>query len=161
MTKIYESPDGGKTVYERESGSTSRTRVETSCGDYGWLLDDFDDTVSTETVDDDITQKTYDWLADDTIDVSSLSVSSSSISSGSIILKTNNPTPTDIRIHDENGKEYSFRNMFDRLDTIEKRLTILRPDDKMLEKYELLQSLYDQYKAAEALLYGEEDDSEN
>ena len=154
MTKIYESPDGGKTVYERESGSTSRTQVETSCGD-------FDDTVSTETVDGDIAQKTYDWLEDDTIDVSSLCISSSSISSGSLYSFNGNPTPTDIRIHDENGKEYSFRNMFDRLDTIEKRLTILRPDDKMLEKYELLQSLYDQYKAAEALLYGEEDDSEN
>ena len=154
MTQIYESPDGGKTVYERESGSTSRTQVETSCGD-------FDDTVSTETVDGDIAQKPYDWLADDTIDVSSLCISSSSISSGSLYSFNGNPTPTDIRIHDENGKEYSFRNMFDRLDTIEKRLTILRPDDKMLEKYELLQSLYDQYKAAEALLYGEEDDSEN
>ena len=41
----------------------------------------------------------------------------------------------------------------DRLESIEKRLTILTPDDKLLEKYELLQGLYDQYKAAEALLY--------
>ena len=155
MTKIYESPDGGKTVYERESGSATRTKVETSCGDYGWLLDDFDDTVSTETVDADMAQRTYDWLADDTI------ISSSSVSNSNIYSFGNTSRPTDIRIHDENGKEYSFRNMFDRLDTIEKRLTILRPDDKMLEKYELLQSLYDQYKSAEALLYGEEDDSEN
>lgn len=136
MTTIYESPDGGKTVYERESGSVTRTKIETSGDDYGWLLGELDD-------------------------VSSLSISSSSISSSSITgnvysFNDNTTGPTDIRIHDENGKEYSFRNMFDRLDAIEKRLTILRPDDKMLEKYELLQSLYDQYKAAEALLMGDD-----
>ena len=27
MTKIYESPDGGKTVYARETGSSSRTLI--------------------------------------------------------------------------------------------------------------------------------------
>lgn len=27
MTKIYESPDGGKTVYEREFGSTQRQQI--------------------------------------------------------------------------------------------------------------------------------------
>ena len=27
MTKIYESPDGGKTVYAREAGSSSRTLI--------------------------------------------------------------------------------------------------------------------------------------
>jgi hypothetical protein len=147
MTKIYESPDGGKTVYEREAGTSERTMISTV--DYS---------------DDDCID--LDDLITTTIDVSSLSISSSSISSSSITgnvysFNDNSRGPTDITIHDENGKEYSFRNMFDRLDTIEKRLTILRPDDKMLEKYELLQSLYDQYKAAEALLYGEEDDSEN
>jgi hypothetical protein len=28
MTKIYESPDGGKTVYEREMGATKRTLIQ-------------------------------------------------------------------------------------------------------------------------------------
>jgi HD superfamily phosphodiesterase len=28
MTKIYESPDKGRTVYERESGSTQRTIIK-------------------------------------------------------------------------------------------------------------------------------------
>ena len=47
----------------------------------------------------------------------------------------------------------------DKLKTIEKRLGILVPDEKLLEQYELLQSLYNQYTAAEALLYdGEEDE---
>jgi len=47
----------------------------------------------------------------------------------------------------------------DKLKTIEKRLGILVPDEKLLEQYELLQSLYNQYTAAEALLYdGEEED---
>ena len=41
-----------------------------------------------------------------------------------------------------------------RLATIEKRLSILVPDSKLLEKYEGLQGLYSQYKAAEALLDG-------
>ena len=41
-----------------------------------------------------------------------------------------------------------------RLATIEKRLSILVPDSKLLEKYEVLQGLYSQYKAAEALLDG-------
>ena len=41
-----------------------------------------------------------------------------------------------------------------RLATIEKRLSILVPDSELLEKYEVLQDLYSQYKAAEALLDG-------
>jgi len=41
-----------------------------------------------------------------------------------------------------------------RLSTIENRLSILVPDRKLLKKYELLKNLYDQYKAAEALLSG-------
>jgi hypothetical protein len=42
----------------------------------------------------------------------------------------------------------------DRLSTIENRLSILVPDTNLLEKYEVLQGLYSQYKAAEALLDG-------
>jgi len=41
-----------------------------------------------------------------------------------------------------------------RLSAIEKRLSILVPDKKMLKKYEILQDIYKQYKAAEALLSG-------
>lgn len=44
----------------------------------------------------------------------------------------------------------------ERLDKIEKYLGILRPDPEKLEEYDLLKSLYEQYKAAEALLLGEQ-----
>lgn len=47
-----------------------------------------------------------------------------------------------------------------RLDAIEKRLCILEPKHEMIEKYEVLKDLYNQYRAAEALLY-DDDDSEN
>ena len=51
----------------------------------------------------------------------------------------------------------------ERLDKIEKYLGILRPDPEKLEEYDLLKSLYEQYKAAEALLLGEQpiDDDED
>ena len=44
----------------------------------------------------------------------------------------------------------------ERLDKIEKYLGILRPDPEKIEQYDLLKSLYEQYKAAEALLFGEQ-----
>jgi hypothetical protein len=48
----------------------------------------------------------------------------------------------------------AFKSINDRLSTIESRLAILKPDTEMLEKYEVLQDIYKQYKAAEALLSG-------
>jgi|SaaInl5LU_22_DNA_1037371.scaffolds.fasta_scaffold01029_9 hypothetical protein len=51
-----------------------------------------------------------------------------------------------------------------RLDSIEKRLCILEPKAEMIEKYEVLKDLYNQYRAAEALLYGndaDEDEEDN
>lgn len=61
------------------------------------------------------------------------------------------PSYNDITVQ-VNGKDRSVLELFDIVDTIEKRLAILRPDPELLEKYEMLQSMYDQYKAAEALL---------
>lgn len=51
-----------------------------------------------------------------------------------------------------NGKDRNVSELFDAVDAIEKRLAILRPDPELLEKYEVLQGMYEQYKAAEALL---------
>ena len=48
----------------------------------------------------------------------------------------------------------AFKSINDRLSTIESRLAILKPDNEMLEKYEVLKDIYKQYKAAEALLSG-------
>ncbi len=50
----------------------------------------------------------------------------------------------------------AFKSINDRLSTIENRLSILKPDTELLEKYEVLQDIYKQYKAAEALLSGPE-----
>ena len=44
------------------------------------------------------------------------------------------------------------------LETIEKRLAILTPDPKKLEKFEALQKAYDHYKLLEALCQEDEDD---
>ena len=49
-------------------------------------------------------------------------------------------------------EEQTIEGVNKRLDAIEERLNILKPDPEMLEKYELLKSLYEQYKTAEALL---------
>lgn len=51
-------------------------------------------------------------------------------------------------------REEDIKSMNERLSTIENRLSIIVPDKEMLEKYEVLQDLYNQYKAAEALLSG-------
>ena len=52
--------------------------------------------------------------------------------------------------------EEAIKSMNDRLSAIESRLSILVPDKDMLEKYEVLQDMYKQYKAAEVLLSGPE-----
>lgn len=57
-------------------------------------------------------------------------------------------------------KQDAFKSINDRLKTIEQRLGILIPDEKLLEQYELLQSLYNQYAAAEALLYDGENNEQ-
>ena len=54
----------------------------------------------------------------------------------------------------------AFKSINDRLSTIESRLSILVPDKDMLEKYEILQEMYKQYKAAEALLSGPDMETE-
>jgi hypothetical protein len=55
---------------------------------------------------------------------------------------------------DPRGDQDAFKSINDRLSTIENRLSILVPDKEMLEKYEVLQDMYKQYKAAETLLTG-------
>lgn len=85
-------------------------------------------------------------LTVDTIDLSSYSdMTLHDIDSGDITLEVN-------------GETRSVAELFTSMDAIEKRLNILRPNPELLEKYELLQSLYEQYKAAEAMLYGDDAD---
>ena len=57
-------------------------------------------------------------------------------------------------------REEEINSINDRLTTIENRLSILVPNKEMLEKYEVLQDIYKQYKAAEALLSGPDAETE-
>jgi hypothetical protein len=141
-TYIYESPDGGSIVTRRPLGETDK---EVSTPD-GWL-DASDYYIDTE---------------DHTIDLSGI-LTHGITNSGTISVNSNSITTdafedfNDISL-DVNGKTRKVSELFTSVDAIEKRLGILHPDPKLLEKYEVLQGLYEQYKAAEAMLY--EDDTE-
>lgn len=125
---IYESPDGGITVTRREFGTLDKEEYYgvPEFPDDGYIV---------------ATDSAY------SLDVSSINIAD-------LTFGPSHMYQTDIKVVDPDGKEYSFRQMFDRLEAIEKRLTILVPDDKLLEQYKILQELYDQYKAAESLLFG-------
>ena len=141
-TYIYESPDGGSIVTRRPLGETDK---EVSTPD-GWL-DASDYYIDTQ---------------DHTIDLSGI-LTHGITNSGTISVNSNSITTdafedfNDISL-DVNGKTRKVSELFTSVDAIEKRLSILHPDPKLLEKYEVLQGLYEQYKAAEAMLY--EDDAE-
>lgn len=59
-------------------------------------------------------------------------------------------------------EEMRYMEIMNRIERMEKtmndRLCVLTPDPEMLKKWELLQEIYQQYKAAEALLYGNDSD---
>lgn len=50
------------------------------------------------------------------------------------------------------------RSVRDSLAEIEKRLSILVPDPKKLEKYEALRKAYEHYKTIEAICYGDDNE---
>ena len=86
-----------------------------------------------------------DLIADDVIDLSGmLSSSTISIQGNTIDVDTSN--------------NFDIYDTEKRLSAIEKRLAILEPKKHLLDKYEVLQSLYEQYKAAEAMLYEDEEE---
>lgn len=57
----------------------------------------------------------------------------------------------------EGNIKWKGKDLGKMLETIEKRLSILVPDPKKLEKYEALQKAYNHYKLLEALCYSDED----
>lgn len=135
---IYESPDNGDTIYRREMGSSEKELIsvkETTTGTSYNYSDLLDDTL-------------------DTIDISSITLPDNLVA-GTISISDNYNKDVVMEV---DGKQRSMRELFDTVEAIEKRLGILRPDPNLLDKYELLQSLYEQYKAAEAMLF---DDNEN
>jgi hypothetical protein len=48
------------------------------------------------------------------------------------------------------------QSLSDWMQTVDRRLTILRPNLELQEKYEALQAAYDHYKTLESLLYEQE-----
>lgn len=131
---VYETPDGGITVTRREFGTLNKEDY------YG--VPEFPTNYDVHTDVDYVSS--WNPILDTNI-IGAVDINSVSI---------NSTYSNDIILTDADGKQYSFRQMFDRLEAIEKRLTILVPDDKLLEQYKILQELYDQYKAAESLLFG-------
>jgi len=143
MIKSYicESPDNGDTVYYREMGSSDKELIS-------------DDIMISSNPSD-----YYIDTQDDTIDLSGILTHHGIGANVGTIYNNSNSITTDafedfndISL-DVNGKTRKISELFTSVDAIEKRLGILRPDPKLLDKYELLQSLYEQYKAAEAMLY--------
>lgn len=83
-------------------------------------------------------------LDGDTIDVSDITMN--------VVDPYHIPVNQDITMKID-GKERSVSELFSTVDAIKDRLAILEPKQELLDKYELLQSLYEEYKAAEAMLY--------
>jgi len=136
---IYESPDGGETVTRREIGDETHSKEYMSTDDV-WL--DTDDTFTISG-----------------LDAGSVYSSSISTMSGTSITLDPHYGDNDIKI-DVNGEIKSVSELFNTVDTIKKRMAILEPKKEMLEKYKVLQDLYEQYKAAEALLDGPDPEDE-
>ena len=137
---IYESPDGGETVYRRESGSSERELVN-NCNDI------YIDMSNASTMTMGNPSDYSDLIADDVIDLSGMLTSSTN---STISITTDHEYDTTFDIYDTEK----------RLSAIEKRLSILEPRKDLLDKYEVLQGLYEQYKAAEAMLYEDEEEEE-
>ena len=80
---------------------------------------------------------------------------------GSWVTAASGPTPS-IQVTGNaefNGDiKWKGRDLGKLLETIEKRLAILTPNPKKLEKYEALQKAYAHYKLLEALCHEEDDD---
>lgn len=51
------------------------------------------------------------------------------------------------------------QSLSDWMQTVDRRLTILRPNLELQEKYEALQAAYDHYKTLESLLYDDQESS--
>lgn len=100
----------------------------------------------------------YSDLLDDTLDIIDISnIGNITLSDPSQIVDI---PQSDITLKVD-GKDRKVSELFNAIDAIEKRLGILKPDPKLLDKYELLQSLHQQYTAAEAMLYGDDNEEED
>ena len=142
-------PIGAITDWDKEIKKhiSEETKIESD-------VDDFDEFVlSIQSEDDSNIKITSGSTTYDVSDFTSSSSSSNMQSQGTVNIDLDLFTFHDnIETHEDRTER--------RLDAIEKRLCILEPKHEMIEKYEVLKDLYNQYRAAEALLY-DDDDSEN
>ena len=172
---IYESPDGGNTVTKREFGSNKKEYVKSLADkkEIEKLAEEFQEITGSDVGYD----MSRDWLDHGktyTIDTSTLATSGTTLTTSaapSYSFDTSDDFDVSSIYRDVNeditlsvdGKERKISELFKTVDVIKKRMAILEPKKEMLEKYKVLQDLYDQYKAAEALLDGPdvEDNDEN
>ncbi|MDA9993052.1 hypothetical protein N9E09_00115 [bacterium] len=115
------------------------------------VIDDFDEFVLSIQSEDDINMQT-------TID--SITYNTPYITSNTQSISGTIDVGLDLFSFHDNIETYEQKTER-RLETIEKRLCILEPKKDMLEKYVVLQDLYKQYMAAEALLQGDDDNDAN
>ena len=165
---IYESPDGGKTVTRRISGSMEKELLEEFDEIQTWKKEELE----RQRVDEDfiLSDSTFDLtltsaspstvtLPDYTYSTGTLSTSSVTIGGSGYTFEDIDP---DLQVT-VNGKERSMSKVIEQVDDISKRLKVLeKPDEKILEKYKVLADIYEQYKVADAFLNspGPEDDDE-
>ena len=112
------------------------------------VIDDFDEFVLSIQSEDDINMQT-------TID--SITYNTPYITSNTQSISGTIDVGLDLFSFHDNIETYEQKTER-RLETIEKRLCILEPKKDVLEKYVVLQDLYKQYMAAEALLQGDDND---
>ena len=109
-----------------------------------------------------------DYAISDTTDVYTISTNTNTLTTGSTIAATGiytgsllsaNATTTSIGNYQYDILEEQ-KELKKSLTTIEKRLGILVPNEKLKEQYESLQSVYEQYLALEGLLYDGENNEQ-
>lgn len=172
---IYESPDGGKTITKREFGSDKKEFVKSLADkkEIEKLAEEFEE-ITGKDVGYDMSRDWLDYGKSYTIDTSTLTTSGTTITTSSppsYSFDTSDDFDVSSVYRDVNeditlsvdGEERKISELFKAVDVIKKRMSILEPKKEMLEKYKVLQDLYEQYKAAEALLDGPdvEDKNEN
>ena len=143
---IYESPDGGKTVYSRKIGETdmSKRRLVARKASFG--------------VDNDTGIKVSSTVTVDDIDANEMIGTVPVLSSTEDIGWNNSSYAFAPDYADTNPGEFidgpTINNINKSIEEIKKRLAILEPNLELHEKFQGLKQLYNEYKSMEKLLSG-------
>ena len=157
---IYESPDNGKTVYQREVGAPHEERELVPSQEERDKMDDKEllrlaheykelcETDGEMTFELDTSNSVYGLDGSTTITTSSMpSLGLTHSYSTSAAHSFTHGVDDYLDTGDDPIVE-----MEQRLTAIEDRLKILKPDPDKLKEFKILESIYEQYKAAEAML---------